>query len=87
MSHLLVNLHTVLLSVMTLTMAPGPAVSTSFSCQLNSTLIPWPPLSAPTERECIWENPVGCGDIALPEEPCVPCDIPLYLVQSVRVSL
>lgn len=31
--------QTVLLSDMTRTMLPGPAISTSFSCQLSSTLI------------------------------------------------
>ena len=53
--------HTVRRSVITLTMQPAPAISTSFSCQLSKTLIACPPPSPPP-LECIWENPVDCGD-------------------------
>ena len=73
-------IHTVLRSVMTLTIQPAPAISTSFSCQLSSTLIACPPPSPPP-LECIWEKPVGCGDRARveAEEGWELCDIPLYL--------
>lgn len=72
--------HTVLRSDMTLTMLPGPAISTSFSCQLSRTLIACPPPSPPP-RECICENPVDCGDIERVEadEGCEVWDMPLYL--------
>jgi len=48
---------------MTLTIHPAPAISTTFSCQLSSTLIACPPPSPPP-LEPICENPVGCGVIA-----------------------
>lgn len=61
-------------------MQPAPAISTNFSCQLSNTLIACPPPSPPP-LECIWENPVGCGESARVEaEECGElCDIPLYL--------
>jgi len=69
-------LQTVRLSVMTRTMLPGPAISTSFSCQLNSTLIACPPPS-PVLRECICEKPVACGVMFLVEDAGVVCAMPL----------
>lgn len=55
--------YTVRRSLMTLTILPAPAISTHFSCQLNSTLIAWLPLSTPLPMFLppICENPVGCG--------------------------
>lgn len=71
--------HTVLRSVITLTTLPNPAISTHFSCQLNNTLIAWPPPSPPP-RECTCENPVGCGDMVRKEAEvdCEEWDMPLY---------
>lgn len=73
--------HTVLRSVITLTTLPNPAISTHFSCQLNNTLIAWPPPSPPP-RECTCEKPVGCGDMVRKEAEvdCEEWDMPLYLV-------
>lgn len=71
--------QTVLRSVMTRTMLPAPAISTNFSCQLNSTLIACPPPSPPP-LEPICEKPVACGVNARLEAEDDPevCDIPLY---------
>ena len=70
--------HTVRRSVMTRMILPAPAISTSFSCQLRSTLIAWPPPS-PALRDWIWENPVVCGESPRdePEDVWDVCDIPL----------
>ena len=72
--------QTVLRSVITLTILPAPAISTSFSCQLSSTLIACPPPSPPP-LELICEKPVDCGVIARVEagEVCELWDMPLYL--------
>lgn len=49
---------------MTRPMQPNPATSTTFSCQLNSTLIPAPADSFATPgREPTWLKPVACGVI------------------------
>ena len=74
--------HTVLRSDITRTMLPGPAISTSFSCQLSSTLMAWPLPSPPPTREWIWEKPVDCGDRTFEEEAEDGCEVwamPLYL--------
>lgn len=76
--------YIVLRSVIVLTTDPAPAISTTFSCQLNSTLIACPPPSPPP-RECICENPVVCGDMDERGVELVwlagagECDMPLYL--------
>jgi len=47
---------------MTRPMQPSPATSTTFSCQLSSTLMAAPVGSPETPgREPIWLNPVCCG--------------------------
>lgn len=51
----------------------------TFSCQLNSTLMACPPPSLPKFRPPICENPVAVGDIALDDDPCDDCAIPLYM--------
>lgn len=71
------HFQTVLLSVMTLITDPRPATSTTFSCQLNNTLME-PPSPPPRPRPWICENPVACGVTALFELGVV-CAMPLYL--------
>lgn len=78
--YLLLIVQTVLLSVITRTILPFPAISTSFSCQLRSTLIACPPPSPPP-LEWTCENPVDWGeseriDVEVGWELC---DMPLYL--------
>ena len=80
--------YTVLRSVMVRTTEPAPASSTSFSCQLRSTLIAWPPPSPPP-REWIWEKPVDWGDIeerVVGLEGAGVCDMPLYLPRRASVN-
>lgn len=81
--------HTVRRSVITLTTLPAPAISTTFSCQLSSTLIACPLLSVPDPifLPPICEKPVDCGVmLGLPgdgvEEVAAvwEADMPLYLV-------
>lgn len=65
-------------------MLPRPATSTTFSCQLSSTLMPVPVTSfVPPGLEPIWLNPVTWGvrfrvGVRIPplDEPP---DMPLYL--------
>lgn len=67
-------------SVITLTTDPVPAISTTFSCQLNNTLIICPPPSPPPkDRPPTCEKPVSCGETPDLEAEGVVCDIPLYL--------
>ena len=79
---ILLYTHTVLRSVITRTIDPAPAISTSFSCQLSSTLIACPPPSPPP-LDCICENPPVAWGVRddRPELGCEVCDIPLYLIQ------
>ena len=81
MFSVLLVVYTVLRSVMTRTIDPVPAISTSFSCQLSSTLMACPPPSPPP-LDCICENPpVAWGVIEdRPELGWDVCDIPLYLM-------
>ena len=74
--------HIVLRSLITRTILPGPTISTSFSCQLRSTLIACPPPS-PGPLDDICEKPVPCGDSFFDEAAvgCEPCDMPLYLLE------
>lgn len=68
-------------------MHPSPATSTTFSCQLSSTLMAAPDDSfAAPGRPATWLNPVACGVIlpgvlGAPEAPDVDA-IPLYLIQT-----
>lgn len=74
-------------------MLPRPATSTTFSCQLSSTLMAAPVDSAVEPGlPPIWLNPVGCGVRflgvrgavdALPV-PVLPPAMPLYLLKRVR---
>ncbi len=77
--------QTVRLSVMTRTMLPFPAISTSFSCQLRSTLMACPPPS-PLALGWICENPVDWGESERIEVAVCweVCDMPLYLRIEVR---
>lgn len=73
---------------MTLTILPGPAISTNFSCQLSRTLIDWPPPSPPP-LEWICEKPVVCGVNGLVDalEDCDVWDMPLYLMGPSAAAL
>jgi hypothetical protein len=48
----------------------------TFSCQLSSTLIAWPPPSPPP-RACACEKPVGCGAILVVFAGGEACAMPL----------
>lgn len=74
--------HTLRQSVIVRPMQPRPATSTTFSCQLSSTLMPEPADSfAAPGRPPIWLNPVGWGVVRVgvfgvdPDEDAMP----LYL--------
>ena len=71
--------HTVLRSDMTRTMLPCPAISTTFSCQLSSTLMAWAPPSPPPMRGWTCEKPVGWGETALADGAVGATAMPLYL--------
>lgn len=84
--------YTFLQSVMDLVMLPRPATSTTFSCQLNSTLmaVPVDSFTAPGRPETWLKPPVACGVILLEARPGVRCPlledtlIPLYLCPMVN---
>jgi hypothetical protein len=83
---LLPTTYTVLRSVITLTILPGPAISINFSCQLSNTLIACPPPSPPP-RECICEKPVAWGEMffVFADVGCELCAMPLYLATTVSI--
>jgi len=68
--------HTFLLSLITLPMQPNPATSTTFSCQLSSTLMAAPLDSPPPGRGACCEKPVDCGVSEEPDRPKVGCREP-----------
>src|SRR5690348_11254119 len=78
---------------MTRPMHPSPATSTTFSCQLSSTLMAAPvdSLEAPG-RGPIWLKPVCCGVTRVGVRGALPPDaddvaaMPLYLSQQSPVS-
>lgn len=72
-------------------MHPSPATSTTFSCQLNSTLMPAPADSfAAPGRPPTWLNPVAWGVTLVGVRGALPPDVdamPLYLLEGQDASV
>lgn len=84
--------YTLRQSVIVRPMHPSPATSTTFSCQLSSTLMAAPEDSfAAPGRPPAWLKPVACG-VILPgvRGPAPAPDVdamPLYLIENKKVPV
>lgn len=80
------HLYTLRQSVIVRPMHPSPATSTTFSCQLNRTLMPAPADSfAAPGRPPTWLNPVAWGVTLVGVRGALPPDddaMPLYLIKE-----